>query len=97
MSKESRGDKTIHCLLRKTCRTCCEVLVHREPDKAAGPIGRTNARAVDERASSIVAVGAPVIMVPSLTVLELFALLCMVCLACCFRPAQSTCSCRGGG
>lgn len=38
-------------------------LAHRAPDRAAGPTGRTNARAVDERASSIVAVGAPVIMI----------------------------------
>lgn len=45
--------------------TCEEppTLDHRAPDRAAGPIGRTNARAVEERASSIVAVGAPVIMV----------------------------------
>lgn len=38
-------------------------MAHRAPDRAAGPTGRTNARAVDERASSIVAVGAPVIMI----------------------------------
>lgn len=47
----------------------CEALVdQRAPDRAAGPSGRTNARAVEERASSIVAVGAPVIMMPAVGV-----------------------------
>ena len=44
----------------------CEALLtldHRAPERAAGPTGRTKARAVEESISRTVAVGAPMIMV----------------------------------
>lgn len=46
--------------------TCWEALLtldHRAPARAAGPTGRTKARAVEESISRTVAVGAPMIMV----------------------------------